>query len=122
MTLRPFRLTLALVAAAMHLVAPAVAYAKPATPKLPGDLCSVVRPAAPAPAGSGTGLPTSHEHHCAHAPCCAGGAVDAAASPPPVATLPLIVVATGAKLAADMNVARVVPIVAAQPRGPPVLA
>jgi len=117
---RLLRLTLAFVAAAMHVAAPVAAYAGPAPNRdaMPKDFCSASRVAAVTPAGSGFPSPASNEHHCAHAPCCAGGAAGAAA--PPLELSVLHVVSAGASKPATIAIAApVAPIAAAQPRGPP---
>jgi hypothetical protein len=73
---------LVLLAVAMHLAVPVMAYGQVSLPALPGDFCSTLRSDPVSPAGGGFPssfpLPASGEHHCAHAPCCAGGAVSAA--------------------------------------------
>jgi hypothetical protein len=113
------QLALAFVAAAMHVVAPVAAYANASIAPLPGDFCSVTRTAATLGAGGIVPLPASSEHHCAHAPCCAGGAVNAAA-PPPSAQGFLHVASAGASLpVAIAPPSPAAPLVAAQPRGPP---
>jgi len=112
------RLGLVLLAAAMHLVVPVAAYAATMPVAMPGDFCSAARGVPAAPLNQRMPLP-SGEHHCAHAPCCVGGALDSAAAPPrvhtawfaardPVRALPLSVVAVSPSA-----------ITAAQPRGPP---
>jgi hypothetical protein len=113
-------LAIVLLAAAMHLVAPVAAYAVTMPAVMPGDFCSAVRAPAAAPLSQRVPMP-SGEHHCAHAPCCAGGALDSAAPPPrlhpplfaardPVRALPASPVAVPPSA-----------ITAAQPRGPPAL-
>ncbi|HQR12115.1 MAG TPA: hypothetical protein PLW68_12385 [Casimicrobiaceae bacterium] len=116
---RTYKLAIALVAAAMHIVAPGVAYAGAAKQLSPGDLCSAARPAPPDKVRGGAPLPASHEHHCAHAPCCGGGAGNAAAPPPTDASLRLIAVASAGRLATVSTAAPAAPIRAARPRGPP---
>jgi hypothetical protein len=110
---------LVVVAALMHLAAPVVAYAMAHADALPGDICSVAGPNIAAPAASGIPLPATNEHHCAHAPCCAGGAVGAAAPPSAAPTFLHIVSARDARPAIADAAAPVPPIAAAQPRGPP---
>jgi hypothetical protein len=119
---RPAHLALVFVAAAMHLVAPVVGYAKASAIPLPGDLCTVSR-APPANAAPGTvRLPASSEHHCAQAPCCAGGAVDASAPPPVTVSVLRVAVVSKMIVAAHVAAEPVAPILVAQPRGPPRLA
>jgi len=112
------RLGLVLLAAAMHVVAPVAAYAMVTPAVLSGDFCSAVRGSPVAPLSQRAPKPSS-EHHCAHAPCCAGGVLDTVAPPPrghvalcatrdPVRALPLSRVAVSPSA-----------ITAAQPRGPP---
>jgi hypothetical protein len=112
-------LVVVMIAAAMHLAAPVIAYAATVTPAMPGDFCSASRSAPRTPARSPSPLPASHQHHCAHAPCCAGGAADAAAPPvAPLAPLQFAVAGVAVSTAAAIS-APVAPITAAQPRGPP---
>ena len=113
---------LVLLAVAMHLAVPVVAYGQVTLPALPGDFCSTLRSAPISPAGSGFPssfpLPASGEHHCAHAPCCAGGAVNAAAPP----RLPVVfrIAPAGVPAPESMQIAApLAVIIAAQPRGPP---
>jgi hypothetical protein len=116
---RILRLGIVLLAATMHVVAPAVAYAL-AMPVAPGDFCSASRGAPVTTSGHRAPGP-SGEHHCAHAPCCAGGAPEAAAAPPRVQ--PALFVAR-APVRASTSVAAAAPssaVAAAQPRGPPIL-
>jgi hypothetical protein len=111
-------LAIVLLAAAMHLVAPVAAYAVAMPAVAPGDFCSAARGTSAAPLSQRMPMP-SGEHHCAHAPCCVGIALDSAAPPPrvpialfaardPVRALPLSRVAVPPSA-----------ITAAQPRGPP---
>src|SRR4030095_10503471 len=76
---------LVLLAVAMHLAVPVMAYGQVSLPALPGDFCSTSRTGSTTPAGGGFPssfpFPPSAEPHCAHAPFCAGGAVSAAAPP-----------------------------------------
>jgi hypothetical protein len=110
---------LVIVAAAMHLAAPVAAYATPSSGALPGDVCSASRPAAPVPVDAGIPAPGTSEHHCAHAPCCAGGGATGAALPPGFA-LPLhVAFPREVTPAANAVVAPVPPVASAQPRGPP---
>lgn len=113
---------LVIVAALMHLAAPIIAYAMARADALPGDICSAARTNTAAPAADGIPRPATIEHHCAHAPCCASGAVDAAAPPPPAVSLLPIASAGESVPAAVTIVAPTAPIIAAPPRGPPVLA
>ena len=115
---RPLHQAMAFVAVIMHLGAPVAAHAALRADVLPADFCTVAGTAARA-ADRSSPIPVSHEHHCAHAPCCAGGAVDAGA-PPPVARS-FIDIAFHRKSAPAVNAAAapVPPIAAAQPRGPP---
>jgi hypothetical protein len=115
---RNLRLGLVLLAAVMHLVAPAAAYAVAMPAVVSGDFCSAVRSAPAAPLRQRAPQPSS-EHHCAHAPCCVGGALDSATAPPRV----------HAAWFAARDAVRALPsapiavppaaITAAQPRGPP---
>jgi hypothetical protein len=110
---------LVLLAVAMHLAVPVTAYGKASLPALPGDFCSTLRNGPMAPTGSGFPLPASGEHHCAHAPCCVGGAVNAAA-PPLHSPVVLRIELAGVRAPESTPIA--VPlavIMAAQPRGPP---
>jgi hypothetical protein len=123
---RTAHLALALIAATLHLFAPVAVYAMGSVPSIPNDLCSAVRSATvrsaalpPAPAGAPT--PSSNEHHCAHAPCCAGGTLDASAPPPILRGLATIALAGLSVPAIGAIRAPIAPIVAAQPRGPPPL-
>ena len=113
-------LAIVLLAAAMHLVAPAAAYAVTMPAAVPGDFCSAARGVSAAPLNQRMPLP-SGEHQCAHAPCCVGSALDSVVPPPrvhfasfaardPVRALPLSVVAVPPSA-----------ITAAQPRGPPAI-
>jgi len=113
-------LAMVLLAAAMHLVAPVAAYAVTMTAIMPGDFCSAARGVPAAPLNQRMPLPTN-EHHCAHAPCCVGSALDLVAPPQrvhhallevrnPVRALPLSLVAVPPSA-----------ITAAQPRGPPAI-
>jgi hypothetical protein len=109
---------LVLLAVAMHLVVPVTAYGKAALPALSGDFCSTLRSVPLAPTGSSFPLPASGEHHCANAPCCAGGAVNAAAPP----RLPVVFRLAPAGVRAPESTPIAAPlavIMAAQPRGPP---
>ena len=113
---------LVLLAVAMHLAVPVMAYAKASLPALPGDFCSASRNGPTTPAGGGFPssfpLPASGEHHCAHAPCCAGGAVNAAAPP----RLPVVfrIAPAGVSAPESMRIAAPLAVImAAQPRGPP---
>jgi hypothetical protein len=115
---------LVLLAVAMHLAVPVTAYAKSLSPALQGDFCTTSRsgPATSAPAGgdfpSSFPLPASGEHHCAHAPCCAGGAVDVAAPP----RLPIVfrIAFAGVRALEPTPVAAPLAVImAAHPRGPP---
>ena len=113
---------LVLLAVAMHLAVPVTAYARASPPGLPGDFCSTLRSAPISPAGSGFPSsfpsPASGEHHCARAPCCAGGAVNAAAPP----RLPVVFRIAPVSVSAPESMRIAAPlavITAAQPRGPP---
>jgi len=113
-------LAIVLLAAAMHLVAPVAAYAVTMPPAMSGDFCSAARGAPTAPLSQRMPLPSS-EHHCAHAPCCAGGTLDSAALPlhvPVVFSTSLLPVRAHSSRPEALPPA---PIAAAQPRGPPVL-
>jgi len=114
------RLAIVLLAAAMHLVAPLAANAMTMPAAMSDDFCSAARGAPAAPLNQRMPMP-SGEHHCAHAPCCVGGALDSASPPPrvqvallaardPVRALPLSQVAVPPSA-----------ITAAQPRGPPAI-
>jgi hypothetical protein len=117
---RYLRFVLVLLAAAMHLAAPVAAYARVMPAGMPGDFCSAARGASTTRFGQGYPPPSS-EHHCAHAPCCAGGAADSAAAPPPV-PVAFRVAQAGVPVPESMSVtAALAVIIAAQPRGPPVL-
>jgi hypothetical protein len=112
-------LAIVLLAAAMHLVAPVAAYAATMLAAMPGDFCSAVRGVSAAPPTPRMPLP-SGEHHCAHAPCCVGIALDSAA--PPRAPFALFAARDPVRALPSSPVA--VPpsaITAAQPRGPPAL-
>jgi hypothetical protein len=115
------RLGLAIVAVAMHLCAPMVAFAHATLPMLPGDVCSASRDATRAPADRSP-MPASDDHHCAHAPCCAGAATDAAAPPPPAPAVFRIARTHVRAPALHQASAAPVVIAAAQPRGPPLSA
>ena len=113
---------LVLLAVAMHLAVPVAAYGKASLAALPGDFCSTLRSSPAAPKGNGFPssfpLPASGEHHCAHAPCCAGGAVNAAAPP----RLPIVfrIALAGVRAPESAPVAAPLAVImAAQPRGPP---
>ena len=113
---------LVLLAIAMHLAVPVMAYGQVSVPALPGDFCSTLRSAPVSPVGSGFPssfpLPASGEHHCAHAPCCAGGVVHPAAPP----RLPVVFRIAPAGVRAPESTPVAAPlavIIAAQPRGPP---
>jgi hypothetical protein len=113
-------LAIVLLAAAMHLVAPVAAYAVTMPAAMAGDFCSAVRGAPAAPLNQRIPLQSS-EHHCAHAPCCVGGALDSAA---PLPRMHFALFAAFAPVRA-LTLSRVaVPpsaITAAQPRGPPAI-
>jgi hypothetical protein len=118
---RTVRLGLVLIAAAMHLAAPVTAYAMRSSQALPNDLCSAARSAGLTPDRSDVPQPVSSDHHCAHAPCCASGTLDAAA-PPSSALSVLPTLLAGEALPAVLpTAAPFAPVVAAQPRGPPSL-
>jgi hypothetical protein len=113
---------LVLLAVAMHVAVPVTAYEMASLPSSPGDFCSALRSAPVAPGGGGFPsnfpLPASGEHHCAHAPCCAGWAVDAAAPARP----PIVfrIAFTGVRAPESTPVAAPLAVImAAQPRGPP---
>jgi hypothetical protein len=118
---RTLRFVLVLVAAAMHLAVPMMAYGSALQPALPGDFCSASRVVPMGAASSGFPIPSSGDHHCAHAPCCAGGAVNAAAPPPPDLVVFHLPHAGVQALEATSIAAPLPTIIAAQPRGPPVL-
>jgi len=114
------RFVVVLLALAMHLAAPVAAYARVMSAGMPADFCSAARGASTTPFGQGSPQPSS-EHHCAHAPCCAGGALDSAALPPPVpAVLRIAQAGIRAPQTTPVTAALAV-IIAAQPRGPPAL-
>jgi hypothetical protein len=118
---RTLRFVLVLVAAAMHLAVPVVAYGSALLLALPGDFCSASRVAPMGATGSGFPLPSSGDHHCAHAPCCAGGAANSAAPPSPDLVV-FRIENTGVHAPDATSIAAPLPaIIAAQPRGPPVL-
>lgn len=119
---RPLHLVMAFVAVITHLGAPLAAHGMPRGAPLPDDFCSTVRAAAPDQDSRGAPLPASNEHHCAHAPCCAGGAADAAVPPPFLRAFLRIVSDRDALPATAAPAAPVPPIAAAQPRGPPLSA
>jgi hypothetical protein len=112
------RLFLVILAAAMHVAAPVVSYAAPATVALPGDICTSVR-------GASTATPNrapaqhSSEHHCAHAPCCPAGAHDSAAAPPPVLAVLAEQRTADSSVGSAPAAAAIRSVLAAQPRGPP---
>jgi hypothetical protein len=117
---RKLHCALALLAAVFHLGAPIAGYARAMPAVKPGDFCSATRGATTAPSDQGSPRPSS-EHHCAHAPCCAGGAPDSAALPPHVPVVfstPLLPVSAPSSRPEALPPT---PIAAAQPRGPPVL-
>jgi hypothetical protein len=125
---RLLHLAIAFVAVIMHLGAPVAAYAAMRADVLSADFCTVAGTAAPAADRSSpvpfspvpfSPVPLSHEHHCAHAPCCAGGAVDAAAPPPVARAFIDIALHRESAPAGNASAAPVPPIAAAQPRGPP---
>jgi len=117
---RYLRFVVVLLAVAMHLAAPVAAYAKVMPVGMSNDFCSAARAASAPPSGQGYPQPSS-EHHCAHAPCCAGGALDSTALPPPVpAVLRIAQAGIRAPQTTPVTAALAV-IIAAQPRGPPAL-
>jgi hypothetical protein len=116
--LRTVWVVLAVVA---HLAVPVAAYATASLAALPGDICSDSRGAGAAPAGQDTPRP-SGEHHCAHAACCAGGAANSAAAPPPVLVVHRMAQAGVSAPEATSAAAPFAVIIAAQPRGPPLIA
>lgn len=116
---QPLRMVLVLVAAILHLGAPVAAYAAMRADTRNADFCSVAGPATPASAERRSPAPMPHEYHCAHAPCCAGGAVGAAAPPPHVQSFIAISFHRESVPADTVDAAPVSPIAAAQPRGPP---
>jgi hypothetical protein len=113
-------LPIVLLAAAMHLVAPLAAYAVTMPDATAGDFCSAVRGASAAPQGQRMPMP-SGEHHCAHAPCCVGGALDSVA--PPMRVHSALFAARDPVRALPASPVAVPPsaIAAAQPRGPPAI-
>jgi hypothetical protein len=117
---RKLRVVLVLLAALTHVGAPMAAYAKATPAAMPGDFCSAARGVSPVPSDQGSPRPSS-EHHCANAPCCAGGALDSTA-PPSRVTLAVSVKQSPVRTPSSRPEALPpAPIEAAQPRGPPVL-
>jgi len=115
---RNLRVLWVLLATAMHLAAPIAAYAGAMPAMLPGDFCRAARGAPAAPSDQGAPRP-SGEDHCAHAPCCAGGTIDAAALPSRAALA--VAVKLSAVHASTSRPEALPParFAAAQPRGPP---
>jgi hypothetical protein len=116
---RYLRVLLMLLATAMHLGAPIAAYASAMPAMLPGDFCSAARGAPEAPSDQGAPRP-SGEHHCAHAPCCAGGTIAAAALPSHAALAVSVTLSAVRAPTSRPEALPPAPIAAAQPRGPPV--
>jgi len=117
---RNLRFLVVLLAAAMHLVAPVLARAAGMPAVASGDFCSAVRTAGVAPAPTRAPLPAS-EHHCAHAPCCAGGTLDSVAPAPRDQVALLAAHQQLRALAPSPFAASATAIPAAQPRGPPAI-
>jgi hypothetical protein len=118
---RRLRLSLALLAAVLHLAVPVGAYAKaPAAGGL-GDFCSATRGAALFRAQGGLPSPLSNEHHCAYAPCCSGGATGAAAPAPATPAILWAAVSHPRPVSGQFGSARATVIAAAQARGPPLV-
>jgi hypothetical protein len=117
---RNLRVVLLLLAAVLHIGAPVVAYAVAQPVAVPSDFCSAARGAPASPSDRGSSRHSS-ELHCAHAPCCAGGTLDSTALPPHLPSFHRIAQAGVRAPESTPVVAPVAVILAAQPRGPPVL-
>jgi hypothetical protein len=117
---RKLRVVLVLLAALMHLGAPIAAYAKATPAVMPGNFCSAARGVSPVPSDQGSSR-SSGEHHCANAPCCAGGALDSAALPPHVPVVFSVSLPPVRAPSSRPEALPPAPIASAQPRGPPVL-
>jgi hypothetical protein len=115
---RYLRFALVLLAAAMHLAVPVATYAKPMPVGMQDDFCSAARGTSTSPFGRGHPQP-SNDHHCAHAPCCAGGTPNSSALPPSIPVLLRVAHSAVRPLESMPIAAPFAVIIAAQPRGPP---